>query len=150
MESGHRGAKERERVQRHRPERGRYGGAPQKSETTPQPGGSSREGGSVARGQAEGIWPRARPACEDPVPVWECTPSSLGGSTPETWNGATAEKAAFSEPPTRSGTEVLGLEPAAPKGTGTPGRRREENPVQVTISKSKKSAKPTPDGEGRG
>jgi len=38
----------------------------------------------IARGQAEGIWPRARPACKDPVPVWECTPSSLGGSTPET------------------------------------------------------------------
>ena len=45
---------------------------------------------------------------------------------------------------------ILGLEPAAPKGTGTPGHQREENPVQITISKPKKSAKPTSDGEGRG
>jgi hypothetical protein len=84
MESGHRDARERERVRRHRPERGMHGGAPQESETTPQPGGSSHEGGSVGRGQAEGIWPEARPACEGPVPVWECTPSSLGENTLET------------------------------------------------------------------
>ena len=84
MESGHRGVRERKRVQRHRPERGRYGGAPQESETTPESGGSSHTGGSVARRQAEGIWPRTRPAYEDSVPVWECTPSSLGENTPET------------------------------------------------------------------
>ncbi|MFN9909524.1 MAG: hypothetical protein ACK56F_25975, partial [bacterium] len=64
--------------------------------------------------------------------------------------GATAEKAALSELPTRSRAEVLELEPATPKGTGTPGHRREENSVQITTSKSKESAKPTPDGEGRG
>ncbi len=84
MESGHGGAWEQERVRHHRPERGMHGGAPQDSETTPQPGGSSHEGGSISRGQAEGIWPGARPACEDPDSVWEHTPSSLGENTLET------------------------------------------------------------------
>ena len=44
----------------------------------------------------------------------------------------------------------MGLEPTTPKGSGTPGHQREENPVQVAISESEKSAKPTPDGEARG
>jgi hypothetical protein len=122
MESGHRGAEERKRARRHRPERGMHGGAPQDPETTPQPSGSSRKGGSIARGQAEEVRPGARPACEDPDSVWECTTASLGENTLETEDGATSEKAAFSEPPTRSGAEVLGLESATPKGSGTPGR----------------------------
>ncbi len=84
MESRHRGAEERKRARRHRPERGMHGGAPQDSETAPQPSSSSRKGGSVARRQAEGIWPRARPACEGPDSVWECTSSSLGENTLET------------------------------------------------------------------
>ena len=84
MESGHRDAKERKWVRCHCPERGMHRGAPQDSETTPQSGGSFRKGGSISRGQAEGIWTRTRPAREDPVPVWECTPSSLGENTPET------------------------------------------------------------------
>ncbi len=84
MESRHRGARKRERVRRRRPERGMHGGAPQDSETTPQPGGSSRKGGSITRGQAEGIWPRARPACKDPDSVRECQTSSLGENTLET------------------------------------------------------------------
>ena len=29
-------------------------------------------------------------------------------------------------------------------------RQNEENSIQITVSKSKKGAKPTPDGEGRG
>ena len=56
----------------------------------------------------------------------------------------------FPEPPTRSRTEILGLEQATSKGSGNPGRRWEENPVQIAISGSEKSAKPTADGEARG
>ncbi len=94
--------------------------------------------------------PGTRPACEEPKPVWECTSSSLGENALETWDGATSEKTTFPEPPTRSRTEILGLEQTTPKGSGTPGRQREENPVQIAVSESEKSVKPTSDGEARG
>jgi hypothetical protein len=39
---------------------------------------------------------------------------------------------------------------ATTRGPGTPGRQREENPVQIAVSEPEKSAKPTSDGEARG
>ena len=84
MESGYRKARERKRARYHRPERGKHGSASQDSESTPQPSGPSRTGGSVAGRQAKETMPGTRPACEDPNPVWECTSSSLGENALET------------------------------------------------------------------
>jgi hypothetical protein len=84
MESGHGKARERRRVWQRRPERGMHGSAPQDSESTPRPSGSSRAGGSVAGRQAEEAPPGTRPACEDSNPIWECTSSSLGKNALET------------------------------------------------------------------
>ncbi len=87
-----------------------HGSAPQDSESTPQPSGPFRTRGSVAGGQAEEALPGTRPACEDPNPVWECTSSSIGEDAVEAQDGATSEKATFSEPTTSSGAEILGLD----------------------------------------
>ncbi len=94
--------------------------------------------------------PGTRPACEDPNSVWECPSSSLGENPLETYDGATSEKTTFPKPPTRSRTEILGLEQATSKGSGIPGGQREKNPVQIAVSESEKSARPTSDGEARG
>ncbi|MFN9897407.1 MAG: hypothetical protein ACK55Z_01160, partial [bacterium] len=75
--------------------------------------------------------------------------SSIGEGAVGAQDGATSEKTTFPEPPARSRTEILGLDEASSKGSGTPGRRWKKNPVQIAASGSGKSSKPTSAGEAR-
>jgi hypothetical protein len=110
VESGRRKAREWRRVQHRRPKRGMHGSTPQGSGSSPWPSGPFRTGENVTGRQAEEALPGTRPAGEDPNPVWECTSSSPGEGAVGTQDGATSEKATFSEPPARSRTEILGLD----------------------------------------
>jgi hypothetical protein len=110
MESGHRKARERQRIQHCRPERGMLGSASQDSGGSPQPISPFRTGESITRGQTERAQPGTPPACKDSNPVWDCTSSGLGEDAVGTQNGTTSKKATFSEPPTCSRAEVLGLD----------------------------------------
>ena len=86
------------------------GSASQDSWGSPQPIGPFRTGESVTRGQTEGAQPGTPPTCKDSNPIRDCTSSGLGEDTVGTQDGTTSKKATFSEPPTYSRAEILGLD----------------------------------------
>ena len=86
------------------------GGASQDSRGSPQPIGPFRTGESATRGQAEGAQPGTPPAYEDSSPIRDCTSPGLGMGTVGAQSDTTPKKTTLSEPPNRSGTEVLGLD----------------------------------------
>ncbi len=86
------------------------GSASQGSGSSPQPIGLFRTGESITRGQTERAQPGTTPACKDSDPIRDCTSSDLGEDAIGTQNDTTSKKATFSEPPTCSRAEILGLD----------------------------------------
>ncbi len=92
-------------------QRGRCLGArPKTLGSNPQPIGPFRTGESITRGQTGGAQPGTPSACKGSNPVRGRTSSGLREDAVRTQNGTTSKKATFSEPPTCSRAEILGLE----------------------------------------
>ena len=125
------------------------GGASQDSRGSPQPIGPFRTGEDVTRGQAEGAKPGTPPACKDSSPIRDCTSPGLGTDAVGAQNGTTSKKTTLSEPPTRSRTEVLGLDWTSSKGPRTADGRRKTALVQAAVSGSGESTGPTSADETR-
>ena len=126
------------------------GSASQDSRGSSQPIGPFRTGENVTREQTEGAQPGTPPTCEDSSPIWDCTSPGPGTDAVGVQNGTTSKKTTLSEPPTRSRTEVLGLDWTSSKGPRTADGRRKTALVQAAVSGSGESPGPTPaDGPRR-
>ena len=119
------------------------GSASQDSRGSPQPIGPFRTGENVTRGQTDGAQPGTPPACKDSSPIRDCTSPGLGTDAVGAQDDTTSKKTTFSEPPTRSRTEVLGLDWTSSKGPRTAECRWKTAPVQATVSGSRESSGPT-------
>ncbi len=149
------------------------------SQGTGRPGNGGGSGVTVQRGGCTGARPKTRRAppnqvappaqggasqgdrprrtCQEPGPPAR-NQNQFGNARPQA-SGRTRSRLRMVPPPKRrpspspspaQGRRSWDREQTTPKGSGTPGCQREENPVQIAVSESKKSTKPTSDSEARG